>query len=137
VRTIFPLFLKEYNQRWFLIAFDADRSAYQNFALDRINDIRLSDKKLTMDNLPNPQTYFDNLIGVTLEGELAKVTVRIKKPRALYVKTKRWHHSQHELFETEHFIDFEWNVHINRELKSKILELGYDAEVLAPSFLKT
>jgi predicted DNA-binding transcriptional regulator YafY len=136
-RTIFPVFLKEYNQRWFLIAFDGDRLTYQNFALDRIDSIKLSDKKLSLDKLPDPESYFTNLIGVTLEGELTNIQIRIKKPRAFYVRTKRWHSTQKELMETTEFIDFQLVVYINRELKSKIWELGRDAEVLFPETLKT
>ncbi|GLU51135.1 hypothetical protein Dfri01_05960 [Dyadobacter frigoris] len=136
IRTALPVFLKEYNHRWFLIAYDADRNVYQNFALDRINDVRLSDKKLTLDNIPDPEKYFNNLIGVSLEGELAQVVVRIKKPRAYYIRTKHWHSSQIEIQETNDFIDFEWYVYTNRELNSKIFELGHDAEVISPSSLK-
>lgn len=88
IRTILPFFLKEYNQRWFLIAYDADRNVYQNFALDRVNDVRLSGKKLSLDIIPDPEKYFTNLIGVSLEGELTKIVVRIKKPRAYYIRTK-------------------------------------------------
>ncbi|MGX5858596.1 helix-turn-helix transcriptional regulator [Dyadobacter jiangsuensis] len=136
-RTIFPVFLKEYNQRWFLIAFDADRLTYQNFALDRIDQVQLSDSKLALDKLPDPESYFHNLIGVSLEGELTNVRIRIKKPRAFYVKTKPWHNTQRQFQETKEFIDFEWDVYVNRELKSKIFELGYDAEVIFPTTLKS
>lgn len=129
-RIILPLFLKEYNQRWFLIGYDAERLAYQNFALDRIEDVKLSDRKLALDKMPDPDTYFNNLIGVTLEGDLKKVVVRVKKPRAFYVRTKRWHSSQIEVSETSEYIDFEWTVYTNRELRSKISELGEDAEVI-------
>lgn len=137
IRTILPVFLKEYNQRWFLIAYDADRNIYQNFALDRVNDIRLSGKKLSLDIIPDPEKYFTNLIGVSLEGELTKIVVRIKKPRAYYIRTKHWHSSQSEVQETNDFIDFEWFVYTNRELNSKIFELGHDAEVISPLSLKT
>lgn len=136
IRTILPVFLKEYNQRWFLIAYDTDRNAYQNFALDRINDVKLSDKRLTLDNIPDPEKYYTNLIGVSLEGELTPVVVRVKKPRAYYIRTKHWHQSQKEIQETQTFIDFEWIVYTNRELNSKIFELGHDAEVISPPFLK-
>ncbi|WP_220466329.1 helix-turn-helix transcriptional regulator [Dyadobacter psychrotolerans] len=133
-RIILPIFLKEYNQRWFLIAYDAGRLAYQNFALDRIEDVKMSDKKLALDKMPDPATYFNNLIGVSLEGELTTVAVRVKKPRAFYIRTKPWHLSQTEVSETSEYIDFEWTVYTNRELKSKIFELGPDAEVLSPHF---
>ena len=44
--------------------------------------------------------------------------------------------SQTELGETDEWIDFQWEVLLNRELKARILELGADAEVLEPEVLR-
>lgn len=136
-RTVFPVFLKEYNHRWFLIGYDRAVNRYQNYALDRIGSRpRLSDWRPQVTELPDPKTYFQSLIGVSLEGELIRVTLRIQKPRANYVKTKSWHSSQMELVETDQWIDFQWEVLLNRELKARIMELGADAEVLEPKVLR-
>ena len=136
-RTVFPIFLKEYNHRWFLVGYDREVQQYQNYALDRIvSRPKLADWRPQVERLPDAVTYFQNLIGVTLEGELAQVLVRIWKPRANYIRTKPWHSSQREVEETGEWIDFQWQVLLNRELKARILELGADAEVLRPSELR-
>ena len=136
-RTVFPVFLKEYNHRWFLIGYDRAAARYQNYALDRLaSRPRLSDWRPGVAELPDPATYFQNLIGVSLEGVLGMVVIRVQKPRAHYVRTKPWHSSQTELEETEEWIDFQWKVLLNRELKARILELGNDAEVLGPPELR-
>lgn len=136
-RTVFPVFLKEYNHRWFLIGYDRAVNRYQNYALDRIGSRpRLSDWRPQVAELPDPTTYFQSLIGVSLEGELTLVTLRVRTPRANYIKTKPWHPSQTELVETDEWVDFQWNVLLNRELKARILELGADVEVLAPRVLR-
>jgi len=136
-RTVFPIFLKEYNHRWFLVGYDRAVQRYQNYALDRIvSRPKLSDWQPQVETLPDAATYFQNLIGVTLEGELAQVVVRVWKPRANYIRTKPWHDSQTEIAETEDWIDFQWQVLLNRELNARILELGADAEVLEPLALR-
>lgn len=136
-RTVFPVFLKEYNHRWFLIGYDREVQKYQNYALDRIvSRPILSDWRPVVEQLPDAGTYFQNLIGVTLEGELTYVVVRVWKLRANFVRTKPWHTSQTEVGETGEWIDFQWQVLTNRELKARILELGADAEVLAPELLR-
>jgi len=136
-RTVFPIFLKEYNHRWFLVGYDRAVQRYQNYALDRIvSRPKLSDWQPQVETLPDAATYFQNLIGVTLEGKLAQVVVRVWKPRANYIRTKPWHDSQTEIAETEDWIDFQWQVLLNRELNARILELGADAEVLAPETLR-
>ena len=120
-----------------MIGYDREVQTYQNYALDRIiNRPKLSDWQPKVEQLPDTATYFQSLIGVSLEGELAHVVVRIKKKRAFYVRTKPWHTSQTEVEETEKWIDFQWKVLLNRELKARILELGADAEVLAPEVLR-
>ena len=136
-RTVFPIFLKEYNHRWFLVGYDRAVQRYQNYALDRIvSRPKLSDWQPQVETLPDAATYFQNLIGVTLEGELAQVVVRVWKPRANYIRTKPWHDSQTEITETGDWIDFQWQVLLNRELNARILELGADAEVLEPLALR-
>lgn len=136
-RTVFPVFLKEYNYRWFLIGYDREKQKFQNYALDRIKSTpKLSDWKPAIGNLPDPSTYFQDLIGVTMEGEVKTIKVRVVKDRAYYIRTKPWHSSQREIEETEWWIDFEWTVHQNRELVAHIMELGADAEVLQPATLR-
>jgi predicted DNA-binding transcriptional regulator YafY len=136
-RTVFPVFLKEYNHRWFLIGFDQEVRAYQNYALDRImSRPRLSDWKPVAEQLPDAATYFQHLIGVSLEGELKEVVVRVWKRRAWYVRTKPWHSTQTEVEETGEWIAFRWKVLLNRELRTRVLELGADAEVLSPPELR-
>lgn len=137
VRTVFPVFLKEYNYRWFLIGFDREKQKYQNYALDRIKSTpKLSGWNPSVENLPDPLTYFQDVIGVTKEGEFETIQVRVVKDRAFYVRTKPWHSSQEEVEETEKYIEFQWKVYQNREVITRILELGADAEVLSPATLK-
>jgi predicted DNA-binding transcriptional regulator YafY len=136
-RTVFPVFLKEYNHRWFLIGYDQERNAYQNYALDRIiSQPRYSDWKPAVEELPDPTTYFKELIGVTMEGKVERIVVRVKKQRAYYIRTKPWHASQEESNGKEGWVDFTWTVYQNRELITRILELGADAEVLEPDLLR-
>jgi predicted DNA-binding transcriptional regulator YafY len=137
-RMVYPVFLKEFNHRWFLVGFDREVADYQNYALDRIaSKPRFSDWTPRIDHLPDPAGYFQDLIGVTRIGEPVQVVVRVHMRRALYIRTKQWHSSQVELNETDSWIDFAWQVRLNRELTARIFELGDDAEVVAPPELRT
>lgn len=136
-RTVFPVFLKEYNYRWFLIGFDKEKQKYQNYALDRIKSLpRLTNWNLSGGELPDPGTFFKDLIGVTMEGKVERIEVRVKERRAHYIRTKPWHSSQEESAMVEGWVYFGWTVHQNRELITRILELGDDVEVLKPSSLR-
>lgn len=132
-RHIFPLALKEYNHRWFLIGWEKGETNLQNLALDRIEDIRASQYDVfAYDKKYNWQDVFENMIGVTIEGVVENVTLRFSEARFQYVQTKKLHPSQQEIGDRTIKI----RVYTNRELKAKILEYGTDIEALSPPTLR-
>jgi predicted DNA-binding transcriptional regulator YafY len=136
--VIHPYFLKEYNNRWYLFGLDHIRQQVFNLALDRIEAIFPSSATYQPNDQLDPNTYFEDIIGVTkptnTKSELVKL--RVWKPRAWYVDTKPLHTTQKLTFSTDEWMDFELSLIINKELESKILELGADCEVLEPAALR-
>lgn len=135
-RIVFPILLKEYNKRWFLIGLEKETRNYQNFALDRISSKPLpATEPLILPGTTDIKALFRNMIGVSTEGVPEKVLAYISNPRAQYVSTKPWHSSQ-KVKEVEGGIEFEWYVVPNRELKAKILEHLPDIKILGPEPLR-
>lgn len=131
-KDIYPYFLKQYNNRWFLIAQAIGYTDFANYALDRIDDFKETD-------LPYQETdvdfeeYFDEFIGITdPKTESEDVIIKVKKQRYNYIKTKPLHLSQKVLEETLDYALITINVKINKELESLILSFGDDIEVLVP-----
>ena len=132
-RHIFPLLLKEYNNRWFLIGWEDGKQAIQNLALDRIEDFRASEiDDFVCNKQANWRAQFDNMIGVTPEGTLEDVVLKFSENRFQYPVTKQLHRSQQLVGERTILI----RVYTNRELTAKILEFGADVEVLSPNTLR-
>jgi predicted DNA-binding transcriptional regulator YafY len=130
--NIVPLLLKEFNGRWFLIAWELTKSQYQNYALDRINSMAEYNCDLSTIMIDfNAERYFEHLIGVTKNDEGA-LLIRFKTSDYIkfYMLTKKLHHSQ-ELVDNANNI-FEINVEINNELIAKLLSFGEDLVVLYP-----
>lgn len=92
--TVFPHLLKEYRNRWFLFCTNTKGMLY-NFALDRILSIQTEPDIAYKDN-PNfdPDTYFNDLIGVTKWGNATEITFWASREQALYIATKPIHPSQ-------------------------------------------
>lgn len=61
-----PYLLKEYRNRWFLIGRKENASFITTLALDRVKAIKNSSADYVPNNLFEPDTYFNNLIGVTI-----------------------------------------------------------------------
>lgn len=131
-RHVFPLLLKEYNNRWFLIAWENGKPTPQNLPLDRIEDFRPTYEDFVFDKYFDFKDRFNALIGVTMEGTLETIRLRFSENRFPYIQTKKIHPSQQPIGEREVAL----KVYTNRELKSKILEFGADVEVLAPETLR-
>ena len=133
---VFPYYLKEFNDRWYLIAQDKGYDSYSHYALDRIDDfeevaVPYKEPDVEFDE------YFDDVIGVTVpEEETEDIVLRISKPRFEYIRTKPLHLSQRIVEENDFFAVVTINVKVNKELESLILFFGNDMEVLSPEHLR-
>lgn len=131
-RHIFPLLLKEYNNRWFLIGWENGKNDIQNLPLDRIGNFHETYETFGYDKYFDWRERFNNMIGTTLEGTLETILLRFNENRFPYVMTKKLHHSQQLVGQRVVSIQ----VYTNRELIAKILEFGADVEVLEPEELR-
>ena len=129
---IYPYHLKQFNDRWYLIAQVVGYDTLGHYALDRIEsfeEISIPYKESDIDF----EEYFDDVIGVTVpEGDSEDVILRISKPRFEYIRTKPLHLSQRIVEENDNFAVVTINVKVNKELEALILSYGSDMEVLSP-----
>ncbi len=91
-----PLYLKQYNNRWFLVAkLKEDDFVYIN-AFDRIDALTLLDTSIPPNITFDPEEYFDPIIGVSRphDGRVERVEIFLSAEQYPYVKTKPIHHSQ-------------------------------------------
>lgn len=131
--TIYPYHLKEYNDRWYLIAQVKGYDSFAHYALDRIDDfeeVAIPYKEADT----NFDDYFDDVIGVTVpEDDSEDIVLRISKPRFEYIRTKPLHLSQRIVEEDDCFAVITINVKVNKELEALVLSFGSDMEVLSPN----
>ena len=135
--TIYPYYLKEYNDRWYLIAQTKGYDSYAHYALDRIDDFEevalpYKEPDIEFDD------YFDDVVGVTVpEEDSEDIILRVSKPRFEYIRTKPLHLSQRIVEENDFFAVVSINVKVNKELESLIFSFGNDIEVLSPDTFRT
>ena len=134
---IYPYHLKQFNDRWYLIAQAVGYDSLGHYALDRIEgfeEISMPYKESDVDF----EEYFDDVVGVTVPEHLKPVDVvmRVSNNRFNYIKTKPLHLSQRIISEEPGYTKISINVKINNELISLILSFGPDVEVIAPASLR-
>lgn len=135
----YPYLLKEFKNRWFIFGLQQGAPMLKNLALDRIQSlINLPDKPYKENNLFDPETFFDNLVGVTkgIAQEAQKVIFWVSDEHAPYVETKPIHKSQ-KLIEVENNggTIFEIEVVINQELQREFLGYADGIRILSPNSL--
>ena len=131
--TLSPYHIKQYNNRWFLLAGN-ENGCIVNVALDRIVAIEPSIAKYQPTDI-DFEEYFDDVIGVTIPDVPAEhVLLKFSPSRFPYVHSKPLHHSQKVKDKESGIIEI--TVKPNRELMALLLEFGDDVEVLQPEHLR-
>lgn len=136
-----PYMLKEYRNRWFLIGRVGENNTITNLGLDRIKGkIKNSSDNFIENNLFDPDTYFNNLIGVSFPLEHPEpLDIQIKVSLALvdYIKTKPLHKVQViEKVYKDGSLLISLKLFNNYELKSYLLSYGPGIEVTKPKILR-
>lgn len=133
----YPYLLKEYRNRWFV--FGRRKSSLVNLALDRIHHIAIAEKEKYIENdLFDPETFFEDLVGVTKNAGMKAEAVRFRvdAQNTPYVQTKPFHRSQRVIENHEDGSKtFEIHVVINQELQREFFGFVDTVKVLSPQSL--
>lgn len=141
-RTVCPYQLKQYNNRWYLVGSEEankPRLKYVVVPLDRILDVTVKAEKFEAGpTVEQIKEHFTHIVGVSLlpEGEPVKVKLKVWKPDAWYIDTKKIHWSQKMVEEEKEWMMFELEVIPNEELTQQLLMYGNRCEVLEPLSLR-
>lgn len=136
----YPYLLKEYRNRWFLLARCKKRNILMTMALDRIVGFQelVYEPFLQYEGV-NFDRYYSDLIGVTKseKDRAHKVILQVDASNAPYIKTKPLHPSQIIMKEDDNGMIIRIDVVLNFELEREILGFGECIKVLAPRLLES
>ncbi|MGM9928793.1 MAG: helix-turn-helix transcriptional regulator [Bacillus sp. (in: firmicutes)] len=134
LQTVHPYYVRQYNNRWFLLALDDEHQYISILALDRMLSLKVNESVPFVKNTDiDFSHYFDDVMGVTIPKDEVKkecIILRFTKKQFPYVVSKPLHHSQQILDEDECTLCIE--VRPTYELQGQILSFGSDVEVLSP-----
>lgn len=139
--TVSPYHLKQYNNRWFLIAKRTDFDGYlSNFAIDRIASVEETSKPFEplADDFDFDE-YYGDVVGVSVTNHPVEPVVLHVSEKALgYIMTKPLHESQSS--QPVQVGDGLWEVTLkvkdNYELRSLLRSFGDQIEVMQPEHLR-
>jgi predicted DNA-binding transcriptional regulator YafY len=141
--TLHPYLLRQYNNRWFLVGHDEEKQEIRLYPLDRFKNGPKARPKIVFKTQQetgfDPVTYFEHVVGVTLDKKavVEEIHLKISAGRYPYIFTKPIHGSQ-QLLKTyqDGSVLLKLNLKINKELLGVILSFGSDVQVMKPASLK-
>lgn len=139
IYTVHPYYLKEYNNRWFLLGLDEGYGKLITFALDRILSISLLNCKYIENESIDFNEYFEDVIGVTVKPnhEVRKLKLWVSAEQYPYLKTKPLHGTQRLLEEKDDGSRIiQIKVRENYELIQTLLSFGEKVVLLEPIDIK-
>lgn len=137
-----PLFVKLYQQRWYLYASKANDARIKVYALDRMQSINVLDDCFEMPAGFSPKEYMGNVFGISVYDSIKPLPIRIRAYYETidYLNVLPLHPSQHEVAIKEddgcRYADFEYFVAPTREFYNAIMALQSGVEILSPDSVR-
>lgn len=136
-RKVKPISLKESRNRWYLLAMDEKDNNIKNFALDRIQELNITQLKFQL--IPyNAQKEFNESFGI-INGTNEKpigVILSFTLQQGRYIKSLPLHHSQKLIIENNDEIQFSYYIKPTYDFRMELLSYGDQVKVIKPDSLK-
>lgn len=136
-RLVDPYALKEFKNRWYLLAKDEKDEKIKTFGLDRLSNLQLTTSKFTLPDTFSMESYFQNCFGIITpnQGQPESVILSFSQSQGKYIKTMPLHESQKVLLETKNEIRIQLKVHLTYDFLLEILSHGAAVKVISPAKL--
>jgi predicted DNA-binding transcriptional regulator YafY len=138
-KKVEPYLLKEFKNRWYLIAKDIDKNEIRTYGLDRINEISISKKKFTYPPSFVPKNYFKDSFGIIRKEEnkeVENVVLLFNDIQGKYIKSLPFHSSQEVLTDNENGLTIKLKIYVTFDFEMELLSYGFNVQVLEPATLR-
>ncbi|MFM9422245.1 MAG: hypothetical protein RIR06_706 [Bacteroidota bacterium] len=135
--TIHPLLLKEYLNRWYLVAHVPERNKTLTFGLERMVSIESTEERFKTPENFSAKNFFKFSMGISESiGNPEIIELEFSPVAAKLIETQPLHWSQKKLKELQGLVVFQFEIHPCQELYNFILSYGPEVKVLKPTSLK-
>lgn len=132
-----PFFLKEFRNRWYVVAKDHKDSKTKTFGLDRISNLDITKTKFIPEEVSNLELKFSNAFGIVLSDfeEPQKVVLSFTPFQGQYLKTLPLHHTQEILIDNKVELRISLDLYLTQDFIMELLSFGVNMKVIAPKRL--
>lgn len=135
---VHPYYLKQYNNRWFLLGYYELLDRIVNMPLDRIESFSIKHHEYIENKNFDFEEYFDDVVGVTIPngGKVEKILLKVDRARYCYIETKPFHPTQKVKERNDKEVVIELSLIPNYEFETLLLGFADSIEIMAPESLK-
>lgn len=133
-RLVEPYALKEFKNRWYLLAKDKKDGKTKTFALDRLTELEISNQKYPAQGSEGPNKNFQYCFGIINpeDEKPQEIVLSIDPIQGKYIKTLPLHSSQKLLIDDERELRISLTLFITDDLIMELLSFGAKVKVLKP-----
>lgn len=135
---IHPYFVKAFKKRWYVVAYSPGTDDIRCYALDRMENVIISDKVFKMPKDLKPAEYFKDCFGIinNEDSEVQKVVLKVDAYQSNYIRNLPLHESQKEMKRTDEYSIFEYHLKPEFDFEQEIFSNMDTMEVLEPQRLR-
>lgn len=137
VRTVEPLALKEFNNRWYLIARKPGEEKIKCFALDRLTELvltRLPNLNRQTFNIGEHYRYCFGIISPDTDAP-EEIVLSFNAFQGKYIKSMPLHSTQEVLVDNKIELQVKLKLFVTADLVMELLSFGANMKVLQPASL--
>lgn len=137
VRIVAAYGLKEYKNRWYLLAVEKDSEVLKIFALDRMFQLQITAEPAVFLDHINVKQRFEHAYGITLPLDDHPETVELffSPMQREYVKSLPLHQSQQIISDDKEGLLVKINIYITPDFVGELLSFGPHMKVIKPASL--
>ena len=134
-KTLEPYALKEFRNRWYLLANEKDGKDFilKTFGLDRISDLEISNSTFKPQKI-DIEKYFINSFGIIYseDEQPEEIVLSFDSEQGQYIKTLPMHHSQKVLIDNDKEYRIQLTLFPTYDFEREVLSHGERVKVISP-----
>ncbi len=136
-RNAEPYALKEFKNRWYLLANDLKDDQVKSFALDRLTDLDITKRKFQFPNDFNINDHYKYCFGIiSPNGHKPQEVILSFSPfQGKYIKSLPLHESQQIMIDNEKELRVKMTLFITHDFFMELLSYGENLKVIKPKSL--
>jgi predicted DNA-binding transcriptional regulator YafY len=136
-RTVSPYALKEFKNRWYILAMDVKDGQVKSFALDRLTELEITKYKFTLPNGYDAESNYRFSFGIISPNSKSpqEIVLSFNTYQGKYIKTLPLHETQQILADDNAELRIKLRLFITHDFIMELLSFGENVIVIQPQSL--